>query len=289
MGCPNTGMEKTLIWKNQHFNVKLEKKEHANELIKKAISITHLNANRINISFEVNGKKIPIDPSTPVSEIPANEFIIRDFGPQFSYKGVFILEYIGPFFIWPFSKILLRSVPSMYLTISSLMWSFHYTKRLFETVMIHVFSHPTMPLFNLFKNCTYYWGFAALIAASVVNKSFNPIELDYLHYGSFAFFFIFEFLNLYCHIKLRGLRTKGSKSYFLPRGFLFDHIVCPNYTTEILSWICFAVFTRVWAAVAFPIVGAIQMYIWATKKKTRLVKEFPEASERGRILPFKSL
>ncbi|KAH0789008.1 Synaptic glycoprotein SC2 [Histomonas meleagridis] len=282
-------MEKTLIWKEQHYKVELEKNARADELLKKAISITHLKANRINITFQVNGKRIPIDQSTLISEIPSDEFLIRDFGPQFSYKGVFILEYIGPFFIWPLTKIFLKSSPSMYLTIASLMWTFHFTKRLFETVMVHVFSHPTMPIFNLYKNCTFYWGFAIMISIAVVKKSSNPIELDYLHYASVVLFFVFEFLNAYCHLKLRSLRPKGSKAYYLPRGFLFDKITCPNYTAEIAGWFCFAAFTRVWIAFLFPIVGGAQMYIWATKKKARLVKEFPEAAQRGRILPFKSL
>lgn len=30
-------------------------------------------------------------------------------------------------------------------------WSFHYGKRLFETIAIHRFSHGTMPLLNVFK------------------------------------------------------------------------------------------------------------------------------------------
>ena len=32
-------------------------------------------------------------------------------------------------------------------------WTFHYAKRLFETVFVHRFSHSTMPIRNLFKVC----------------------------------------------------------------------------------------------------------------------------------------
>ena len=32
-------------------------------------------------------------------------------------------------------------------------WSFHYIKRLLETVLVHRFSHNTMPIRNLFKVC----------------------------------------------------------------------------------------------------------------------------------------
>lgn len=42
-------------------------------------------------------------------------------------------------------------------------WTLHYVKRLYETVFVHRFSHSTMPIMNLFKNCSYYWGFAFYI------------------------------------------------------------------------------------------------------------------------------
>jgi hypothetical protein len=36
-------------------------------------------------------------------------------------------------------------------------WCFHYFKRIAETFLVHSFSHATMPVFNLFRNCSYYW------------------------------------------------------------------------------------------------------------------------------------
>ena len=42
-------------------------------------------------------------------------------------------------------------------------WIIHFLKRELETLFVHKFSRPTMPLSNLFKNCAYYWIFGAVI------------------------------------------------------------------------------------------------------------------------------
>lgn len=46
-------------------------------------------------------------------------------------------------------------------------YTVHYVKRLLETIFVHRFSHNTMPLRNLFKNCSYYWGFTAYVSYHV--------------------------------------------------------------------------------------------------------------------------
>jgi very-long-chain enoyl-CoA reductase len=58
-------------------------------------------------------------------------------------------------------------------------WTFHYAKRIFETIFVHRFSHSTMPILNLFKNCGYYWGFTALVSYFVNHPKYTPPSFGY--------------------------------------------------------------------------------------------------------------
>ncbi|OHT03369.1 Very-long-chain enoyl-CoA reductase [Tritrichomonas foetus] len=282
-------MKITLVYKGRSHDLEINDNSRAEIIFEEARKISHLNPNRIRIVYEKDGKRIPIQPIQILSQLSSNTFIIRDLGPQFSYRGVFFIEYLGPFIIWPLMKFVTHPDANHYTTITSMMWTFHYFKRLAETKFVHIFSHATMPLFNLFKNCTYYWGFAALIAYTIQSNSKRITEISSYQNYAVTLFFIMEALNFYCHLKLRLLRPQGTTAHVLPRGFLFDSITCPNYTTEILAWCCFAFYARVWPAVLFPICGAAQMFVWADQKRKKLIQEYPEARRRGRITPFRAL
>ena len=256
-----------------------------------AKEMTKLKEERIRIDYfdDDKKKKFLLRKDTKISETKVKTFNIKDLGPQIKYSLVFYLEYLGPFLIFPILLFLmphdsLRS--NNYMAASFIMWMFHFAKRLLETMFVHSFSHTTMPLFNVFKNCSYYYLFALMISFSVILKSRTVSDLDKLHYVSLILFFICEMLNLYCHLKLKFLRPKGSKEHFLPKGFLFDSIISPNYTTEVLAWFSYSLFTRVITSLIFCVVGAVQMYIWALKKKKSLSEEFPVAKKRGAITPF---
>ena len=103
--------------------------------------------------------------------------VLKDLGPQISWKAVFVLEYLGPLLIFPaflFGQEAIYgrvtppgSVAAEHQVALALAWALHYAKREFETLCVHRFSHATMPLGNLAKNCGYYWGFAAAVASTV--------------------------------------------------------------------------------------------------------------------------
>eukprot|EP00063_Salmo_salar_P063534 XP_014038369.1 PREDICTED: very-long-chain enoyl-CoA reductase-like [Salmo salar] len=119
--------------------------------------------------------------------------------------------------------------------------SFHYLKRLLETLFVHRFSHGTMPLRNIFKNCTYYWGFAAWMAYYINHPLYTPPTI----YGeqqvriALIIFLFCQVGNFSIHIALRNLRPPGSKTRKIPYPtknpftWIFLLVSCPNYTYEV--------------------------------------------------------
>jgi len=159
-------------------------------------------------------------------------------------------------------------------------WTFHYLKRLLETQFVHRFSHDTMPIFNLFKNSAYYWGFAAFVSYFVNHPAYTSPSNAQI-YGAFVVFLLAEISNGIVHIQLRNLRPANSRERKIPRGFLFNFVSCPNYTMEILAWFAFSVMAQSLPALIFTICGAVQMTIWAIQKHKRYLKEFTKDSKEG--------
>lgn len=206
----------------------------------------------------------------------------KDLGPQIDYSTVFFFEYLGPMLIYPMFFLL----PSVFYgqsvsiadrtlvqKIACVYWVGHYAKRIAETYLVHTFGHDTMPIRNLFKNCSYYYGFAAYVAYFVNHPKYTaPPEWQSL--VCFALAVVAQLSNLRCHIILANLRKPGEKAYKIPSGFLFNHITCANYTAEIWGWILFTIGTRTLAAGLFTAAGAFQMAEWARGKHRRLQKLF---------------
>ncbi|CAD7701677.1 unnamed protein product [Ostreobium quekettii] len=226
--------------------------------------------------------------------------VLKDLGPQIAYIAVFFWEYFGPLAVYPlfyfFPKLLYPFhrepvVHSIVQTMALAFWTAHYAKRILETFFVHRFSKGTMPLFNLFKNCSYYWGFAAMVSYFVNHPLYTPPDVTAasLLLGGAV---VCQVSNLYCHILQKNLRKPGEKGYKVPHGFLFEYITCANYTCETLAWVLFGFATKTVAAFLFATVGGLQMAQWAGDKHRRLVKMFdgkesrPLYPKRWRMIPF---
>lgn len=228
-----------------------------------------------------------------------DSLVFKDLGPQIGYRFVFLVEYFGPMLFvllyalrptfvfgaerhpwdWDKDKVALLGIAC---------WLGHFLKREFETIFVHKFSRPTMPFFNLFKNCGYYWTFGAVIGYPLCDPGFTPPSDEFVYTG-LAIFIISEIGNLVCHLMLSNMRPKeGSNKRDIPRGFLFDLVSCPNYTFEVASWIGFSIMTMIHFSWLFTLLGFIQMAEWANKKHKGYMKEYEEYKglRRKRIVPF---
>ncbi|KAJ2947906.1 hypothetical protein O0L34_g9697 [Tuta absoluta] len=224
---------------------------------------------------------------------------VKDLGPQISWKNVFLAEYAGPLFVylWVYQRPWIlygeqTSSPGFVATVATVCWSIHYAKRLLETLFIHRFSHGTMPLRNLFRNCAYYWLFTLYVAYHINHPLYTP-PCDTCFIVGLAGFVFCELGNLSIHILLKNLRPPGTKVRKIPMpdgnpfSLLFNFVSCPNYTYEFGSWLFFTIMTKCAPAGLFAAAGFYQMAMWAIGKHRNYKKEFPDYPKgRKAIIPF---
>ncbi|KAG2471074.1 TECR reductase, partial [Polypterus senegalus] len=212
---------------------------------------------------EVEGKSLKdedILQNLPVGTTATLYF--RDLGAQISWVTVFLTEYAGPLLIY---LMFYFRVPFIYspkydfttskhwvVHLACMCHSFHYVKRLLETLFVHRFSHGTMPLRNIFK------------------------------IGNFSIHIALR------NLRPPGSKTRKipypTKN---PFTWLFLLVSCPNYTYEVGSWVGFTVMTQCLPVAFFTLVGFIQMTIWAKGKHRSYLKEFRDYPPlRSPILPF---
>lgn len=231
------------------------------------------------------------------------QLYLKDLGPQIGWTTVFFLEYAGPlalYLVTYYRPALFygagASAQEMHpvVHIAAACWAVHYCKRILETLFVHRFSHGTMPLRNLFKNCSYYWMFGLYIGYYVNHPLYTPPSYgDIQIYSALGAFIFSELGNLSIHLALRNLRPAGSteRKIPVPTGnpftYLFSLVSCPNYTYEVLSWLSFTVMTQCLPAGFFAVAGFYQMAVWALGKHRNYKKEF-SSYPRGRkaIVPF---
>mmetsp|Transcript_32792 Transcript_32792/g.57082 ORF Transcript_32792/g.57082 Transcript_32792/m.57082 type:complete len:302 (-) Transcript_32792:1268-2173(-) len=216
--------------------------------------------------------------------------VFKDLGLQISWRLVYMIEYAGPIFFYS----LLYFCPACVYgqeakrtftqNIGYLMLAGHFIKRELESMFIHRFSSATMPFSKLPINCTYYWLFNSLLIGwfffhpQYTEPSFSPLIKQAL-VGSFV---LFEVLNGITHLKLRNLRSPGTKERGIPSGWGFDQVSCANYFWEICAWTSFAVFSKTTTSYLFLMASIAILTKWAKDRHYRYKKEFD--GKEGRIL-----
>lgn len=258
---------------------------------------------RQSLRLQPKGKSLADNVTLQSQDLKTDcELYFKDLGPQIGWTTVFFWEYFGPLLMYHLCyfrpSLLYGSDASRKIEpivhIAAICWTVHYVKRILETFFVHRFSKGTMPIRNLFKNCSYYWAFAFFISYYVNHPLYTPASFGKLQmYFGLIGFILSEIGNFSIHIALRNLRPPGSRERKIPRPTsnpftcLFDFLSCPNYFYEVLSWVFFSIMTQCLAALLFTLAGFYQMAVWALQKHKNYKKDFPDyPRQRKAIVPF---
>lgn len=219
-----------------------------------------------------------------------SKVVFKDLGAQVGWTTVFFWEYFGPLAVYPLfyflPGLLYPGVKQAHAKHqvqfwALLYWEFHYAKRILETFFVHRYSKGSMPIANLYRNCTYYWVFAAFVSYFINHPLYTPPPVQ-RSAVALILAMVCQLCNLRSHVILRNLRPEGSKEYVIPKGFAFDYITCANYTFEIYGWVFFGVATQTVAAFLFIAAGSFPMSQWALGKHKRLRKMFDGKDGRAK-------
>ncbi len=251
----------------------------------------------IKLFYKKDSKIVFIKDNQKLSEISTNlnskkiELYIKQQSFLISSDNMKFIGYIGPIFIWPILLIVSGHITN-FTILFTILASLHYLKRVLEVKYVHISNKGYVDILTVTIYTIFYWGNATVIPCyelfyySKVQNTYSEqgTILNYLVFD----YLLFEFLNGLCHWKLRQLRLEKFEGKYrktfkktLPRGLFFDHVICPNYSFEVLSWLVFAALTRSYGILFFIIYGGTVMYGWG-KDKRKSYAQLPDLSDEER-------
>ncbi|KAI9279570.1 3-oxo-5-alpha-steroid 4-dehydrogenase-domain-containing protein [Sporodiniella umbellata] len=171
-----------------------------------------------------------------------------------------------------------------------LLTTFHFFKRLFEVIFVHIYKSKTNPSTTFIIMSTYT--LTTLLDLKVARNL--PVS-NYSKLWALAgtsCYFVGELMNGYHHYLLRRLRVPKSADYRLPRGGLFKWMVAPHYQFEQLSYLGLLLISQNIVSLSlkfFPFIyltfRARQTKIWY-KEHLEAEKDRKEVENKAYMIPF---
>ncbi|KAF8395499.1 hypothetical protein HHK36_019445 [Tetracentron sinense] len=129
----------------------------------------------------------------------------------------------------------------------------HFFKRIFEVLFVHKYSGGMLLDSVILVSLGYFISITTMIYAQHLTGGVPDPPLD-LKYIGVVLFFVGIGGNFYHHFILSKLREKGGdKGYKIPKGGLFDMIICPHYLFEILGFLGISFISQTVYAFSFTI------------------------------------
>ncbi|XP_072956270.1 uncharacterized protein [Typha angustifolia] len=110
----------------------------------------------------------------------------------------------------------------------------HFLKRDFEVLFIHQYSGQMILDSALLISLSYFANTATMIYDQYLTQGMSEPAID-MKYVGVILFLVGIAGNFYHHFLLSKLRKQGEKGYKIPKGGLFELVVCPHYLFEIIG------------------------------------------------------
>ncbi|XVE90204.1 hypothetical protein DITRI_Ditri20bG0060200 [Diplodiscus trichospermus] len=151
---------------------------------------------------------------------------------------------VSSFFIFPdegFRSLLLKSAISI-----------HFFKRIFESLFVHQYSGGMALDTVIVILLSYFASSVFMIIAQHLTMGQPEPQIDLKNPGILLFVMGISG-NFYHHYLLSKLRSKGSKEYKIPKGGLFEFVICPHYLFEVLVFWGFAFISQTLCSFSFAL------------------------------------
>ncbi|CAK9316938.1 unnamed protein product [Citrullus colocynthis] len=214
---------------------------------------------------------------TPNSKfhLPSRSAMLLCYLPAFSLASISSL-FLFPHHFLHFSRIFL---------INSLLL-IHFFKRIFEVLFVHKYSNKMALNDAIITSVAYLLFTGSTIYAQMVSLDLPEPEID-LKAAGLALYWIGIAGNFYHHILLSRLRSEGDREYRIPRGGLFELIVCPHYLFEIVEFLGIALVSQTLFAVAFVFGSALFLIGRSYATRNWYLSKFEDFPRHVKaILPF---
>ncbi|CAL0321205.1 unnamed protein product [Lupinus luteus] len=128
----------------------------------------------------------------------------------------------------------------------------HFFKRVFEVLFVHKYSGAMLLDSALPISLSYFLSSATMIYAQHLTQGLPQPRIDLLYPGV-ALFLVGIVGNFYHHYLLSNLRGKGEKEYKIPKGGLFEFVICPHYLFEIIGFVGVSFISQTLYPISFTI------------------------------------
>ncbi|KAL8159688.1 hypothetical protein V2J09_001225 [Rumex salicifolius] len=181
-----------------------------------------------------------------------SKMVSANSGPKIPSKVGMTLFYLPAFLVGVASFFVFPAYDDTRFLLIRAALTLHFLKRLLETWFVHKYSGEMTIEAAITIPFSYSMATLTMIYTQSLSLGLQDPSIDLKYVGSILFT-IGTCGNFYHHYLLSALRKNGEKEYKIPKGGLFDQVICPHYLFEMMAFWGFAFVSQTLYALGFTV------------------------------------